>query len=401
MRRVVVTGLGCVTGCGEGVEPFWSAVRGGRPAVARVRLSRDPGRIDRAVQIDREALAARFDPAQLLACDPCTLLALLAAREALAQAGLAAAEVAGPRTAVILGCSIGGIETLDDGFHGFYKEGHSRLSPLAIPRIMANAPACHVSMAHGITGPVLAISTACASAAQAIGLGLMLVRSGAVERALVGGTDALITAGMMRAWASMRVLTPDACRPFSAGRNGMVLGEGAGILVIEAETAAAARGASALAVLAGYGTTSDAGDLLRPGPAGASAAMAAAIADAGLAPADIGYVNAHGTGTIANDSAESDALGRVFGAGLPSLPVSATKPVHGHALGAAGALELIATIMALRDGFAPPTINWLGPSPDCRVDAVPNEGRAIRAEAAMSNSFAFGGINASLVVTRA
>ncbi len=399
MRTALVTGMGCVSGCGIGVAPFWAAVREGRPAVGPVRLDRDPGRIDRAVQVERDAVLARFGAAQQAACDPCSLFALVAAQEAIAQAGLAPGELAGARTAVIVGCSIGGIGTLDDGFHSFYREGSTRITPLAIPRIMANAPACHIGMTHGIKGPTFAVASACASAAQAIGLGTMLVRSGAVDRAVVGGTDAIVTPGMMRAWASMRVLTPDACRPFSAGRNGMVLGEGAGILVIEAAEVARARRARPLAVLAGYGTTSDAGDLLRPDPAGAAGAMRAALADAGLPPAAIGYVNAHGTGTVANDAAECDALGRVFGHdAIP--PVSSTKPVHGHALGAAGALELIVAISALKDQFAPPTANWTGPSDDCPVDPVPNAGRPIRADAALSNSFAFGGINASLLVTR-
>jgi nodulation protein E len=265
---------------------------------------------------------------------------------------------------------------------------------------MTNAAASWTAMEFGVTGPTLCISTACASATQSIGLAMQMVRAGIVERCIAGGAEALLAAAVFRAWEVLRVMTPTLCRPFSQGRDGMMLGEGAAMLVLETEEAALARGAPILAEIAGYGTTSDAGDLLRPDPAGAAAAMAAAIADAGLAPADIGYVNAHGTGTVANEQSETEALRRVFGQDLAGLAVSSTKPIHGHALGAVGAIEMIVAINALRERIAPPTINFLGVDDKLGIDPVGNVARPFSGDAVMSNSFAFGGINASLVARR-
>jgi nodulation protein E len=402
MPEVVVTGLGCVTALGVGVETFWSAARVGRSGVRETKMPRWlDHRVKMSAQVDLETIAARFTDSQLAVLDPCSQLALVAAEEAVASAGLSRAELAGPRTAAVVGSCIGGMHSLDDGFHLFYANRSSRVPPLTVPRIMASAPSSHISMTYGITGPVFCVSSACSSGTQSIGLGLMLVRSGVVDRALVGGTDAIITPGMTRAWELLRVLTPEACRPFSIGRNGMVLGDGAAVLVIERADAARARGAEPLATLMGYGTSSDARDLLRPDPGGAAAAMSAALADAGLGPEAIGYVNAHGTGTILNDASEAEALRMVLGPHLADIPVTSTKPIHGHALGASGAIELVAAIMAMRDQHLPPTINWTGPDPACDLDVVPNEPRSATIGAAMSNSFAFGGINACLVVGHA
>jgi nodulation protein E len=269
---------------------------------------------------------------------------------------------------------------------------------MTIPRGMANAAACHVSMRYGCMGPVFCVTSACSSATQAIGMGAWLIRSGAIDRALVGGSEASLTTTSFRAWELLRVLTPDLCRPFCKRRNGMVLGEGAGIFVLETMASAEARGATPLAEIAGYGTSSDAADLIRPDPRGAADAIRLALEDANLQPDAIDYVNAHGTGTILNDIVETEALKRIFGACLPGIPVSSTKPIHGHALGAAGALELAVTVKAVREKVVPPTINWLEPDAKCAIDPVPNQAREVPIRAALSNSFAFGGINACLVV---
>ncbi len=402
MHDVVVSGMGAVTACGIGVEPLWQAAREGRSGVGPTTLTRWLGhKVRISAQVDRDAVSSRLTPQQIETTDPCSRFALVAAAEALAQSGLAPKDVAGRETAVVIGCSIGGISTLDDGYHAFYAEEASRVSPYTVPRIMANAPASQIGMAHGITGPTLAIATACASGSQAIGLGMWLVRSGQVRRAIVGGTDANIAPGMLRAWEMTRALAPDACRPFSQGRNGMVLGEGAGMLVIERGEDARARGVRPAARLAGYGTSGDAGDLLRPDPAGAAAALTAALDDAGLPPEAIGYIAAHGTGTVFNDIAETAAVRTVFGGHADGIAMSSTKPVTGHTLGAAGALNLLIAIRSLEEQFAPPTLNWLGADPQCDLDVVPNRGRAHAIQAVMANAFAFGGINAALVAARA
>lgn len=401
-RRVVVTGMGAVAATGIGARALWEAARDGRSGVGRVRLQREVNnRVTIAAQIPDYDPTQYFDRALLAALDPFAQYALIAADEALAEAGLAEARPLGARTAVILGTGLGGSSTLDEQHRRVYID-QKRPEPLTIPRVMANSGASHISTRHGVTGPVFAVASACASAGQAVGLGLMLIRSGAVDRAIVGGSEAMITASVFSAWEGLRVLSPDRCRPFSRKRNGMVLGEGAGMFVLEAAECAAARGAEPLAELAGYGTTADARDLLRPDPAGAAACMRAALADAGLEPGELDYINAHGTGTVANDSSEAEALRQVFGNGLARIAVSSTKPVHGHALGAGGALELLITIMALRNGVVPPTLYCEELDPACDgLDVVPNTARAKPVRAAMSNSFAFGGINAALIVTQA
>lgn len=396
--RVLVTGMGAITAAGIGVDALWLAARTGRSGVGEAKLSRTgPNRIKITAQVQDFEPEQYIDSSRLPFCDRFTQLAIAATDEALTQAGLPRKEKLGERTAVILGTGAGGLTTVDDVCYGEYVL-KTRTPPYSVPRTMGSAAVSHISILHGCTGPTLGVTSACASASQAIGLGAYFIRSGLVDRAIVGGSESLMTPMNLRVWELLRVLTPDACRPFSAKRNGMVLGEGAGVLVLESERAAQARQAIPLAEIAGYGTASDAFDIVRPDPAGAAAAMSLAIADAGLSPSEIGYVNAHGTGTIANDVAETEALRRVFGERLAGLAVSSTKPIHGHTIGAAGAIELIITIMAMRNNLAPPTINWLGPDPNCDLDPVANVARNVPIRVAMSNSFAFGGINACLVV---
>lgn len=399
-RRVVVTGLGAITAAGSGVPALWEAAREGRSGVSDFRLDRYPRqRITRAAHIAGFDPAAHLSEQELKTTDRFAQLALVAAAEALKQAGLDTGAPLGPRFGAIIGSGIGGSWTTDDGHYAFYVT-ETRTDLLTIAKVMPNAAASQISMRYGVRGPSLAISSACASGTQAVGYGLQMIRAGMADAMLVGGSEALLTPATFRAWEVLRVMAPETCRPFSDKRNGMVLGEGAAVLVIEELEHALKRGATPLAEIAGYGTTSDAGDLLRPTVEGPAAAMANALADAGLTPRDIGYVNAHGTGTVLNDISESEALRQVFGAHIGEVSVSSTKPIHGHALGAAGAIELVITVQALRDNIAPPTINWLAPDPKCLADPVPNTARARPIDAAISNSFAFGGINATIALRK-
>jgi nodulation protein E len=397
----MITGIGVVSAFGVGTRRLWDAAREGRSGCVPIRYEREvPHQISIAAQFQGFEPTAYLNDAQCAAYDRFSAFAVLAADEAVRQAGLVRDELQVARTAVIIGTGVGGAGSFDDGCHQLYALQRSRLSPLTIPRVMANAAACHVSMQLGARGPTFAVCSACASATQAIGMGLELVRSGAMDVAIVGGSEAPITPAVMRGWESMRVLAPQACRPFSHGRNGMVIGEGAGVFVLESEERARARGVEPLARLAGYGTSSDASDLLRPDANGAAAAMRLALADAGVTSDVVDYVNAHGTGTVLNDVTETIAIKQVMADRAQRVAVSSTKPVHGHALGASGALELAITVCAVRERFVPPTINWLDRDPACDLDVIPNEGRACDVGYALSNSFAFGGINASLLIAR-
>src|SRR5262245_62083043 len=275
-----------------------------------------------------------------------------------------------------------------------------RLHPLAIPKLMVNAPASQVSMHCGLRGPCFAVASACASATHAVGLAFQLVRSGGATCAVTGGADACITFGTMKGWEAMRIMAPDTCRPFSRDRKGMVIGEGAAVVVLESMEHARQRSATMLGEIVGFGMSSDAADLLSPDEDGMVRALESALADGALSPEDIQYVNAHGTGTAANDEAETQAIKRAFGRHAEKLAISSSKSMIGHALGAAGGLELVATLMAIKDGIAPPTVNYLGQAPECDLDYVPNEARPLQIDAALSNSFAFGGLNAVLAVRR-
>ncbi|WP_448954273.1 beta-ketoacyl-[acyl-carrier-protein] synthase family protein [Labrys neptuniae] len=398
--RVYITGMGAATAAGLGVPALWQAAREGESAIGPLEVARElRHNIRIAGQLRGFDPAAHIEPQVLAFCDRFTQLAIVAGDEALAQAGFARGDRLGERTATIVGTGIGGGETIEQGIHNAYVTGQ-RLDPWSVPRLMPNGAASQLSARHGARGPSFAVASACASGSQAIGLGAHFIRAGIVDRAVVGGAEACITASGMKGWEALRVLSPNACRPFSKDRNGMVLGEGAAIFVLESEESAAARGATPLAELCGYGTSSDAGDIVRPDAGGAASAMRQALRDAGLEPEAIDYVNAHGTGTLANDATEAAALAEIFGERLARLPVSSTKPVHGHALGAAGAIELAITVMALREGVAPPTLNWTTPDPRCDLDCVPGQKRAVTMRHAMTNSFAFGGINAVLIAGR-
>ncbi|MFZ0559000.1 MAG: beta-ketoacyl-[acyl-carrier-protein] synthase family protein [Methylovirgula sp.] len=399
-RRVVVTGMGAVSAAGVGAKALWQAARDGRPCISEVIFPRPSrGRIRQVAQVRDFDPAAYIEPGLLPFTDPVIRYVVVAADEAVRDADLSRDALKGPRTATIIGTGVGGITTTEENHHAvLVKEG--RPDPLTILKLIPSSCAAIVSMRYGTTGPCYAIASACSSATQAIGTGAHMIRAGLLDRAIVGGTEDCLTIGGMLAWESLRVLTPTLCRPFSKDRNGMVLGAGAGAFILEAEEIAVQRNARILAELAGYGTSSDAKDPIRPDAEGAAASMRNALADAGVDAEEIDYINAHGTGTTVNDITESEAIRLVFGKRTPQIPISSTKPIHGHGLGAGGALELVVTLGALREGVAPPTINWRVADEKCPIDAVPNEARPVPIRIAMSNSFAFGGINAVLVLRR-
>ncbi|WP_254458258.1 beta-ketoacyl-[acyl-carrier-protein] synthase family protein [Xanthomonas sacchari] len=403
-RRVVITGMGAVSALGLGAEALWSAMRAGRSGIAalpspdplstlKMRVAATlPGFAPDATQTGGIA------PGQL---DRMTQMALVAAGEAVAQSGLRVDAALGARCAVVVGTGVGAELSRDEQSRRLYRDQAERLHPLTIVRSMANAPASQISIAFGLRGPAFAVSSACASANHALAQAALMVRHGLADVAIAGGSEACLSLPLIRAWEAMRVVSDDTCRPFCAQRSGLVLGEGAGMFVLETAEHAAARGARPLAELAGFGMSSDAGDIVAPSVDGAATAMRLALQDAGLAPEQIDYINAHGTGTQANDRCETQALRQVFGAHAQALAVSSTKAVHGHALGAAGALELVAALGALREQLVPPTANFLDADPECDLDYVPNQARARKVQAVLSNSFAFGGLNAVIALRAA
>ncbi len=402
MPRVAVTGLGCISALGAGAAEFWQSLVAGRCGI-RPLTHLPAGQLQISIGADVADYDAtrHFEARRLAMLDRYSQFALVAAREAIASSGLDFANArngAARRTAVILGTGIGGETTLDDAFYQLYAKGNPRVNPGVIPRMMASAATSHLTMEFGITGPAFTVTSACSSASHAIGQALWMLRQGAVDIVITGGSESCFTLGTIKAWEAMRVMAPDTCRPFSRDRRGMVLGEGAGVVVLERIERARERGAVIHAELAGAGISSDAGHLIQPSESGAAEALRAALDDAKLNPADIDYINAHGTGTAINDATESRALRQVFGPATP--PVSSTKSMHGHALGASGALELIATVLAVRHGVIPPTANFTERDPECDIDCVPNEAREKPLRAALSNSFAFGGLNAVLAVRR-
>jgi nodulation protein E len=393
--------LGVVSPVGQSVPDYWASLIAGRSGLAAPVLSS-------TIQVNTKLVgqvadfdpALHFEPQQIGSLDRVSQFAVVAAKQALAQSGLVLRDGLAERTAAIVGTGSGGHSTVDDSFHRLYAEGATRLHPLTIPKAMISAAASQVSLFCGTKGPAYAVASACASATHAIGQAFHMLRSGGATCALCGGTEASITFGALKGWEAMRIMAPDACRPFSSDRKGMVIAEGAAILVLETLEHARSRGADILAEMAGFGMSADSKDLTAPDPAGMARAISAALADGALPPDTVHYVNAHGTGTVANDQAETAALHTSFGDHAKRLAVSSTKSMVGHSLGAAGALELVATVMAVREGVAPPTINYLGPDPACDLDYVPNEARPLPIGAAISNSFAFGGLNAVLAVRK-
>jgi len=398
MRRVVITGAGTVNALARDLRGTLAAMAAGQTGIGPLVLP-DVERLSIRIgaQVTGWEPEALFDRTKLSLYDRFTQFALVAAGEAMAQAGLSAAPGDPVRWGCVMGTAGGGNGTVNDAFHAVFAEGKNRVHPFTVPRLMNNAAASHITMAWGLMGPAFSVATACASSNHAIGLAFQMIRAGMADGMLAGGSESMLNFGGLKAWEGLRVMSPEGCHPFSLGRTGMVQGEGAAVFVLEDYEAARARGAEILAEIRGFAMTSDAGDIVMPSVDGAARAMRGALADAGIAPGDVGYVNAHGTGTAANDRTEAAAIRMVFGDAPP--PVSSTKAMHGHCIGATGAVELIACLMALRDGVLAPTLGFEAPDPDCPLDVVPNVARQAEVSVAMSNAFAFGGLNAVLVLS--
>ncbi len=403
MQRVVISGHGAVSALGIGANTLWSALREGRGGIRPLDHPEAANlRVLIAAQVPHFDPAAHFDDKRRPLLDRFSQFALVAAREAIAESGLDfASNDLGARTAVIIGSAVGGELTRDEQSRRLYADKSPRVHPLSIPRTMINAPASHISMEHGLTGPSFAVASACASSNHAIAQAVQTIRCGLADVAIAGGTEACFSLANLRAGEAMRVLADDTCRPFSHHRRGLVLAEGAAMFVLESFEHARQRGATILAEVAGVGMSSDAGDIVAPSDVGAASCMRRALLDAGLNGEDVDYVNAHGTGTTANDATETRAIRAVFGAHADRLAVSSTKSMHGHALGASGALELVAVIGALREGVVAPTANYTEADPACDLDVVPNTARSMPVRAALSNSFAFGGLNSTVALRRA
>jgi len=399
VRRVAITGAGTINALGHDVDSTLLAMREGRCGIGPLDI-RDVDRL--AVKIGGQVRGydehAHFNRQQISLYDRFTQFTLLAAQQALGQAGLTFSGTFADRAGVVLGTSGGGLNTQDENYRAVYEEGKNRVHPFIVPKLMNNAAASHVSMQYNLRGPSFTVATACASSNHAMGQAFSMIRSGMADVMITGGSESMLCFGGVKAWEGLRVMSKDACRPFSATRNGMVQGEGAGVFVFEDYDHARTRGAEILAEVAGFAMTSDASDIVTPSKHGAGRAIAGALRDAGLNTTDVGYINAHGTGTAANDKTECAAVADVFGAHADDLMISSTKSMHGHLIGGTGAVELLACIMALRDGVIAPTIGYEEPDPECALDVVPNVAREARVSAVLSNAFAFGGLNAVLAL---
>ncbi|AAV95208.1 beta-ketoacyl-[acyl-carrier-protein] synthase family protein [Ruegeria pomeroyi] len=401
MKRVVITGAGTINALGHSVPETLTAMREGKCGIGELEF-RDVDRL--AIRIGGQVRGfeaeGRFNRQQMSLYDRFTQFTLTAAKEAIDQAGLAFHGELAAKSGVVLGTAGGGVSTWDENYRSVYEEGKNRVHPFVVPKLMNNAAASHVSMEHNLKGPSFTVSTACASSNHAMAQAFSMVRSGMAPVMITGGSESMLCFGGVKAWEGLRVMSKDACRPFSANRNGMVQGEGAGIFVFEEYEHAKARGAEILCEVAGFAMSSDAADIVMPSKQGAARAMAGALADARINPGEVGYINAHGTGTAANDKTECAAVADVFGRHADSLMISSTKSMHGHLIGGTGAVELLACIMALRDWVIAPTIGYEEPDPECALDVVPNEAREAKVDVALSNAFAFGGLNAVLALRK-
>ncbi len=401
MNRVVITGAGTINPLGADVATTMEAMREGRCGIGPLDIP-DVDRL--AIQIGGQVKnydeTQHFNRQQIALYDRFTQFTLLAARQAIGQSGLTFSGDLADQSGVIFGTSGGGLNTQDENYRAVYAEGKNRVHPFIVPKLMNNAAASHVSMEWKLRGPSFTVATACASSNHAMGQAFNMVRCGMAKVMVTGGSEAMLCFGGIKAWEGLRVMSKDACRPFSATRNGMVQGEGAGVYVFEDYAHAKARGADILCEVVGFAMTSDASDIVMPSKQGAARTIAGAIKDAGLNREDVDYINAHGTGTAANDKTECAAVADVFGHHADKLMISSTKSMHGHLIGGTGAVELLACIMALRDGIVAPTIGYEEPDPECALDVVPNVARDADVSVALSNAFAFGGMNAVLALRK-
>lgn len=402
MKRVAITGAGTINALGHNVFDTLKAMREGRCGIGALNI-RDVDRL--AVKIGGQVAHydehSHFNRQQIALYDRFTQFALLAAGQAIEQSGLEFSGELAARSGVILGTSGGGLSTQDDNYRAVYEDGKNRVHPFIVPRLMNNAATSHVSMQWNLKGPSFTVATACASSNHAMGQAFHMIRSGMTTAMVTGGSESMLCFGGVKAWEGLRVMSKDACRPFSATRSGMVQGEGAGVFVFEDMAHAKKRGAEILAEVIGFAMTSDAADIVMPSKQGAARAITGAMEDARINGDRVGYINAHGTGTAANDKTECAAVADAFGAHADDLMISSTKSMHGHLIGGTGAVELLACIMALRDGVIAPTIGYEEHDPECALDVVPNIAREAKVDVALSNAFAFGGLNAVLVLRKA
>ena len=399
MKRVVITGAGTINALGLNVADTMAAMREGVCGIGQLKF-RDVERLSIQIggQVQDFPPEGQYNRQQLSLYDRFTQFTLAAADEAIRQSGLIFSGELSAKSGVVLGTAGGGVSTWDDNYRAVYEEGKNRVHPFVVPKLMNNAAASHLSMEYNLKGPSFTVSTACASSNHAMAQAFAMVRSGMAPAMVTGGSESMLCFGGVKAWEGLRVMSRDACRPFSANRNGMVQGEGAGIFVFEDYDHARGRGADILCEVVGFAMTSDASDIVTPSKSGAARAMAGALADARINPDQVGYINAHGTGTAANDKTECAAVADVFGPHADRLMISSTKSMHGHLIGGTGAVELLACIMALRDGIIAPTIGYQEPDPECALDVVPNEARDATVTYALSNAFAFGGMNAVIAM---
>lgn len=399
-RRVAVTGMGAVSALGIGIPTHLEALRSARGGLGPLTLvPQDKVKTRIAGEVAGYAPEAHFEPRQLLMLDRSSQFALIAAAEAIAAAG----EVLSPddpqKAGVIFGAAVG-CHSLEEGYQRILVD-NGRPHPFTVPRSMPSSAASQISMVHHILGPTFATASACSSASHAIGLAFQMVRSGLLDVAVTGGCEAPLTLGMMKSWEALRVTSSDTCRPFSIQRSGLVLGEGAAVLVLEDMDRARARGATILGEIVGFGMSADGGDLTAPDVTSCARAILTALADGNLRQQDVEYVSAHGTATQLNDRTEVAALRMALGPVVDRLPISSVKAMTGHCLGAAGGLGTVTALLAMRHAFLPPTLNYLGPDPDCDIDCVPNASRPGTPKVSLVNAFAFGGLNAVLAVRKA
>lgn len=393
-QRIVVTGIGGLCGLGNDAPSIWRAMREGRPAIGQLS-GETLADIKANIGCEIKTLPDHgIERKRTVSMDRFSLLAVIAAREALAQSGLRVDEKNTYRIGATVGVGVFGAETADENYRKLLIERKPRADIFSVPKIMPGGAAGQVSMVLGLRGPTFGVTSACSSSNHAFASAMDQLLLGRADVMLAGGTDAPLAWGVLKGWEALRIMASDTCRPFSADRQGVVIGEGAGMAVFETYEHAKARGATILAEFAGVGLSADASDIVAPTVEGPAAAMRACLADAGLNPEDVDYLNAHGTGTKANDQIETVAIKQVFGEHAARLSVSSTKSMHAHCLGASGAIEMIACVMAIRDGVIPPTANYRQPDPDCDLDVTPNVARERKVRAAVSNGFAFGGTNA-------
>lgn len=393
-KRIVVTGIGGLCGLGSDAAAIWQGMREGRSAIGALDNELLRGlKISTGCEI-KQLPDHGIERRRIVSMDRFSLLAVIAAREAMAQSGLQLSEESSRRVGAAVGVGVFGADATDDNYRKLLVEQKARAEIFAVPKIMPGAAAGQISMNLGLRGPTYGVTSACSSANHAFASAMDQLLLGRADVMLAGGAEAPLSWGVLKGWEALRIVSPDTCRPFSADRQGVVMGEGAGIAVLETYEHAKARGATILAELAGAGMSADASDIVAPTVEGPVAAMRACLADAELNPEDVDYVNAHGTGTKANDQIETVAVKQAFGHHARQLSVSSTKSMHAHCLGASGAIEAIACIMAIREGIVPPTANYREPDPDCDLDVTPNVARERPVRAAVSNSFAFGGTNA-------